>query len=168
MIVMRKVITPLALALFGVTSIAGAQQDPAPPMNIVQTAQAAGSFKTLVQAVEAAGLAGTLAGKGPFTVFAPTDDAFAKLPAGTLESLLQPQNREKLRAILLYHVVPGDVKSSVAAHLPSARTEEGARVKFTASGGKVMVNNATVIHADIQASNGVIHVIDTVLMPPNS
>lgn len=165
---MKTTVGVLALAIFGATGIAAAQADPAPPMNIVQTAQAAGSFKTLVQAVEAAGLAGTLAGKGPFTVFAPTDDAFAKLPPGTLDSLLQPQNRDKLRAILLYHVVPGDVGSSAVAHLHSAKTEEGARVDFTAKDGKVMVNDASVIHADIHASNGVIHDIDTVLMPPNS
>lgn len=165
---MKKLIGVLALAAIGATGIAAAQADPAPPLNIVQTAQSAGSFKTLVQAVQAAGLAGTLAGKGPFTVFAPTDDAFAKLPPGTLDSLLQPQNRDKLRAILLYHVISGDVDSSAVARLHSAKTEQGARVNFASKDGKVMVNDATVVKADIHASNGVIHVVDTVLMPPAS
>ena len=133
--------------------------------DIVDTAVAAGSFKTLAAALQAADLVGTLKGKGPFTVFAPTDEAFAKLPAGTVEDLLKPENKAKLAAILTYHVVPGTVMAAQAAKLPSAKTVNGESLTIHAMGGKVMVDNATVVKADIACSNGVIHVIDTVVLP---
>jgi uncharacterized surface protein with fasciclin (FAS1) repeats len=124
---------------------------------------AAGSFKTLATAMEAAGLVETLKGRGPFTVFAPTDEAFAKLPAGTVESLLK--DKEKLTKLLLYHVVSGRVMAKDVVKLKSAKTAQGASVQITASGGKVMVDNANVIKTDVVASNGLIHVIDTVIIP---
>ena len=135
--------------------------------NIVDTAVAAGSFKTLVAAVQAAGLAETLEGSGPYTVFAPTDDAFKKLPTGTVDALLKPENKEKLKAILLYHVVQGKVMAAQAMKMSSAKTVSGQDLSITTSGGTVMINDAKVVNADIQASNGVIHVIDTVLLPKN-
>ncbi len=135
--------------------------------DIVDTAVAAGHFKTLVAALQAAGLADTLKGDGPFTVFAPTDDAFAKLPAGTVETLLKPENKEKLKAILLYHVVDGQVGSTQVVKMSSAKTLDGKDVDITANNGAVMINDAKVVKADIPASNGVIHVIDTVLIPQN-
>jgi uncharacterized surface protein with fasciclin (FAS1) repeats len=131
----------------------------------VDTAIAAGSFKTLVAAVQAAGLVDTLKGQGPFTVFAPTDDAFAKLPAGTVENLLKPENKDKLKAILLYHVVAGKVDAKDAMKLTTAKTVNGEPLTLMVHGGSLMINNATVIKADIECSNGVIHVIDTVLLP---
>lgn len=132
--------------------------------DIVDTA-VAGNFKTLVAALKAAGLVDTLKGPGPFTVFAPTDEAFAKLPAGTLESLLQPENKARLQSILTYHVVAGKVMSQDVVKLHSAKTVEGGTVAITTMNGGVMVNNARVTKADIVASNGVIHVIDTVILP---
>ena len=117
---------------------------------------------------KAAGLVDTLKGPGPFTVFAPTDEAFAKLPAGTVESLLKPENKAKLTAILTYHVVPGKVMAADVAKLDEAKTVNGAMVTLQADDGKVMVNDAKVVKADIVASNGVIHVIDTVILPPQS
>jgi uncharacterized surface protein with fasciclin (FAS1) repeats len=134
--------------------------------DIVDTAASAGSFKTLVAAIEAAGLAETLKGPGPFTVFAPTDEAFAKLPAGTVETLLKPENKEKLVQILTYHVVPGKVMSGdVAGKSTEAKTVEGTMLQVDAKDGAVMVDEARVVQADIAADNGVIHVIDTVVMP---
>ena len=133
--------------------------------DIVDTAVDAGTFKTLATALQAAGLVDTLKGKGPFTVFAPTDDAFNKLPAGTLDSLLKPENKEKLKAILLYHVVAGDVTAAKVMKLTSAKTVEGQSVQIHTADGSVMVNDAKVIKADVMATNGVIHVIDTVLIP---
>src|SRR3954454_10511821 len=133
--------------------------------DIVDTAVAAGSFKTLAAALKAAGLVDTLKGEGPFTVFAPTDEAFAKLPAGTFENLLKPENKAKLTAILPYHVVPGNVMAADVMNLKTAKTVQGGSVKIAAANGKVMIDKATVTKADIAASNGVIHVIDTVLMP---
>lgn len=133
--------------------------------DIVDTAVSAGNFKTLAAALEAAGLVDTLKGRGPFTVFAPTDEAFAKLPAGTVENLLEPQNREKLRAILTYHVVPGKVTAAQVTKLKSAKTVQGSEARITVTGGTVMIDNATVIKADVMATNGVIHVIDTVIIP---
>lgn len=130
--------------------------------NIVQTAVAAGQFKTLVKAVEAAGLADTLSGNGPFTVFAPTDEAFAKLPQGALESLLK--NPEALKSVLLYHVIPGKVMAADVVKLSTAKTALGQSVQIDTSKG-VRLENATVVKTDITASNGVIHVIDTVIMP---
>ena len=136
-----------------------------PKQDIVATAQAAGQFKTLVAALEAAGLVETLQGKGPFTGFAPTDTAFAKLPAGTVESLLKPENKKKLTEILTYHVVAGNVKAADVVKLTTAKTLNGESVSIAVSGGTVKVDNASVIKTDIAATNGTIHVIDTVLMP---
>jgi uncharacterized surface protein with fasciclin (FAS1) repeats len=133
--------------------------------DIVDTAASAGDFKTLVAAIEAAGLVETLKGKGPFTVFAPTDAAFAKLPAGTLEDLLKPENKDKLTAILTYHVVAGKIMSAdIAGKTEMVETVEGDKLTVDAMKG-VKIDNATVTSADIEASNGVIHVIDTVLLP---
>ena len=125
----------------------------------------AGNFKTLVAAVKAADMVDVLKGAGPFTVFAPTDEAFAKLPAGTVETLLMPENKAKLQSILKYHVVAGKVMAKDVMKLNSANTVEGSSVSIKTMGGGVMVNNAHVTKADIKASNGVIHAIDTVLMP---
>jgi uncharacterized surface protein with fasciclin (FAS1) repeats len=136
-----------------------------PKKNIVETAVAAGDFKTLVTALKAAGLVDTLSGPGPFTVFAPTDAAFAKLPAGTVQDLLKPENKEKLVAILTYHVVAGDVTAKDVVKLTEAKTLNGKDVKIMVHGGTVMINDATVVKADIACSNGVIHVIDSVLIP---
>ncbi len=133
--------------------------------DIVATAQSAGQFKTLVAALTAAGLVDTLKGTGPFTVFAPTDAAFAKLPAGTVESLLKPENKKKLTDILTYHVVAGNVKAAEVVKMTSAKTLNGASVEITVNGSKVMVDSASVLKTDIAASNGTIHVIDSVLMP---
>lgn len=135
--------------------------------DIVDTAVADGRFTTLVAAVEAAGLVDTLKGTGPFTVFAPTDDAFAKLPAGTLDELLKPENKQKLTDILLYHVVSGKVMAADVVKLTSATTVLGKDIKITVKDGKVYLNdNVQVVITDVEASNGVIHVIDTVLLPP--
>ena len=133
--------------------------------DIVATATAAGSFKTLAAALTAADLVNTLQSPGPFTVFAPTDEAFAKLPAGTLDTLLKPENKAKLQAILTYHVVAQRVPASEVMTLASAKTVEGKEVKISHEGGKVMVNGANVTKADIECSNGIIHVIDAVLLP---
>lgn len=133
--------------------------------DIVDTAVGAGSFNTLVAAVKAADLVETLKSDGPFTVFAPTDEAFAKLPAGTLESLLKPENKAKLQAILTYHVVPGRVMAKDVVALSSAKTVNGQDVMVKTDMGNVMIDNAKVIKTDIMTSNGVIHVIDTVILP---
>lgn len=133
--------------------------------DIVDTAVGAGSFTTLVAAVEAAGLVETLKGEGPFTVFAPTDAAFAALPAGTVEDLLKPENKDRLTAILTYHVVPGKVMSTDLTEGLTAATVQGAEVTITLEGG-AKVNGATISTADIEATNGVIHVIDAVILPP--
>lgn len=134
--------------------------------DIVDTAVSAGEFKTLAAALGTAGLVDTLKGAGPFTVFAPTDAAFAKLPAGTVENLLKPENKDQLTAILTYHVVAGKVMAADVVKLSEAKTVNGAPVKIAVNGDKVMLNDATVAAADVAASNGVIHVIDTVLLPP--
>jgi uncharacterized surface protein with fasciclin (FAS1) repeats len=133
--------------------------------DIVDTAVAAGSFKTLAAALDAAGLADTLKGPGPFTVFAPTDAAFAKLPAGTVETLLKPENKDKLAAILTYHVVPGRVPASKVTGMSSAPTVNGKPLAIASDHGAVTVAGANVVQTDILCSNGVIHVIDTVLLP---
>ncbi len=153
-----------ALTLMGSNAHAGEEGG---AKDIVETAVAAGSFKTLASALTAAGLVDTLKGEGPFTVFAPTDDAFAALPEGTLEDLLKPENKEKLTGILTYHVVPGKV---MAADVKpgSVKTVNGAEFTVTVEDGKVKVDNATVTATDIAASNGVIHVIDAVIMPKAS
>jgi uncharacterized surface protein with fasciclin (FAS1) repeats len=134
-------------------------------MDIVDTAVSAGSFGTLVTAVKAAGLVDTLKGDGPFTVFAPTDEAFAKLPAGTLEDLLKPENIDKLKGILTYHVVPGKVMAADAVNMASATTVNGKSFKIGKKYGDVYIDNAKVTQTDIVASNGVIHVIDNVIIP---
>lgn len=134
-------------------------------MDIVDTAMSAQSFNTLVAALKAADLVDTLKGPGPFTVFAPTDEAFAKLPDGTVDDLLKPENKGKLQAILTYHVVPGKVMSEDAATLTSAKTVNGQSFNISKDGDSLMVDNARVTKADIKASNGVIHVIDEVIMP---
>jgi transforming growth factor-beta-induced protein len=138
---------------------------PEPAKDIVDTAVAAGSFKTLAAALQAAGLVDTLKSKGPFTVFAPTDEAFAKLPPGTVEELLKPENKEKLVSILTYHVVPGKVLASQVTKMNSAKTVNGESLTIKVEDGTVMVDNATVTKTDILCSNGVIHVIDSVVLP---
>lgn len=160
---MKTMLTFTSLALVGMLAAApaGAQQT----RNIVDTAVAAGSFTTLARALTAADLAATLQGPGPFTVFAPTDEAFAKLPAGTLDDLLKPENKDKLRRILTYHVVPGEVRAADVVKLQSAKAVSGDTVTVKVRDGKVHVDDANVIQTDIQASNGVIHVIDTVILP---
>ena len=153
----------LAAALIALSGVRGTAQ--APSKDIVDTAVAAGSFTTLARALQAAGLVDTLKGKGPFTVFAPTDEAFAKLPAGTLDELLKPENKAKLTRILTSHVVAGKVGSAQVVKLKTAKAVSGVTLDIKTSGGAVMVDNATVVKTDIPASNGVIHVIDTVLIP---
>jgi uncharacterized surface protein with fasciclin (FAS1) repeats len=160
-----------SLAAFGAASMLAlapmAQADDHGEMSkdIVETAMAADDFETLVAAVKAAGLVETLQGEGPFTVFAPTDAAFGDLPEGTVESLLEEENKEKLQSILTYHVVPGAVMSSDLSGEMEVETVEGSTLTIDASGDGVMVGDASVVQADIEASNGVIHVIDGVLMP---
>ncbi len=144
---------------FAATSFAGSAK-----MDIVDTAVSAGSFETFVAAVQAAGLVETLKGDGPFTVFAPTDAAFAALPEGTVETLLLPENKDQLVAILTYHVVPGKVMSTDLSDDMEATTVQGESVTIDLDNG-VMVEKATVVSADIETTNGVIHVIDTVLLP---
>src|SRR3954469_5411999 len=155
-----------AAALVGVALAAGSTFAKTGDKDIVDTAVTAGQFKTLAAAINAAGLTQTLEGPGPFTVFAPTDAAFAKLPAGTLENLLKPENKAQLAAILTYHVVPGAVTAADVARLKQAETVNGKMVDVKADGGSVMINDAKVTAADVAASNGVIHVIDAVLSPP--
>ncbi len=140
----------------------------APPEDIVEVAVSAGQFNTLAAALEAAGLVGTLQGEGPYTVFAPTDAAFAKLQEGTLETLLKPENKDQLIAILTYHVVPGTVTAADVVKLDNAETVSGEMIEITVAGDNVRVNQAKVIATDIAASNGVIHVIDEVILPPAS
>ena len=135
---------------------------------IVDVAKSAGSFKTLLAAAQAAGLVEALQGDGPLTVFAPTDEAFAKLPKGTVESLLKPENRDKLRAILTYHVVPGRLDARHVTSKDGATSLNGQRIDFAAKDGKVMVDNASVVSADVAASNGLIHVIDAVILPSDA
>ena len=135
------------------------------PKDIVDTAVEAGSFKTLAAALTAAGLVDTLKSEGPFTVFAPTDDAFQKLPAGTLDDLLKPENKAKLSAILTYHVVPGKVMAKDVLGLSSAKTVNGKELRIAAKDGKVTVDEAAVTKTNIECSNGVVHVIDSVMLP---
>ena len=156
--------TALALAAVTVFAATAANAQMAPAKDIVETAVAAGSFNTLAAALKAAGLVETLKGKGPFTVFAPTDDAFKKLPAGTLESLLKPENKGKLAAILTYHVVSGQV---MAADVKpgKVKTVEGSDATVMAMGKGLMIDKANIVKTDIVTSNGVIHVIDAVILP---
>ncbi|BAJ64569.1 hypothetical protein ANT_25430 [Anaerolinea thermophila UNI-1] len=138
-----------------------------PPKDIVDTAVENGSFNTLAAALQAAGLVDTLKGKGPFTVFAPTDEAFAKLPAGTVDNLLKPENKDLLVKILTYHVIPGKVKAAEVVKASELKTVQGFPVQIRTEGGKVFVDNAQVVLTDVRASNGIIHVIDTVILPPD-
>ncbi len=135
--------------------------------DIVDLAVGQDNLKTLVAAVKAAGLVDVLKGKGPFTVFAPTDAAFAALPAGTLEMLLKPENKDKLVAILTYHVVAGQVMSTDLSNGQEAATVQGEKIKVSIYDGKVKISGANVIAADVKASNGVVHVIDAVILPPS-
>jgi uncharacterized surface protein with fasciclin (FAS1) repeats len=157
-------VATLATAQTASVKVATTTTTAAASKNIVETAVAAGNFKTLVAAVQAAGLAETLSG-GSFTVFAPTDEAFAKLPAGTLEMLLKPENKAKLASILTYHVVPGKVMAADVVKLKNAGTVQGQRVDISAKGDAVTVDGAKVVATDIACSNGVIHVIDSVILP---
>jgi uncharacterized surface protein with fasciclin (FAS1) repeats len=161
-VIAKATATIAALALAATVHAAPAAPRVGP--DIVAVAAGAGNFNTLVAAVKAAGLVETLQGAGPFTVFAPTDEAFAKLPAGTVESLLKPENKQKLIAILTYHVVPGKVMAADVKTM-SAKTVNGQDLAISVGAGGVMVNNAHVVATDVAASNGVIHVIDTVVLP---
>ncbi len=154
---MKRILSVFVLMAAAVLNAAAA--------DIVDTAVSAGSFTTLVKAVQAAGLVDTLKGAGPFTVFAPTDEAFAKLPAGTVENLIA--HPEKLKAVLTYHVVSGKVMAADVVKLKSATTVQGSAAKVTVKGGKVMIDNANVVKTDIVCDNGVIHVIDSVILPRN-
>ena len=157
---LKPTILAAAIGLVGGLGAQAAEKD------IVDTAVETGQFQTLAAALEAAGLVETLKGAGPFTVFAPTDEAFAKLPAGTVENLLEPENKDQLTAILTYHVVPGKVMSQEVAGIDKARSVSGKMIDVEVDGSAVKVNAATVTQADIAASNGVIHVIDAVILPP--
>lgn len=155
----------IALAVVAVPFSAVSVKAETAGKTIVEIAAGAEDFSTLVAAAKAAGLVDVLASDGPFTVFAPTNEAFAKLPKGTVESLLKPENKDKLVAILKYHVVPGKVMAKDVVKVDSAKTAQGSEVKITLEGKTVKVNNAKVIKTDLEASNGVIHVIDTVIIP---
>ena len=162
---MKKILTFTSLAVVAcltMVSPARAQQN----KDIVDTAVAAGSFQTLAKALAAADLVGTLKGPGPFTVFAPTDEAFAELPAGTLDNLLKPENKAMLVRVLTYHVVPGKVMAADVVKISSAKAVSGDPLHIKVSGVNVTVDQARVVKTDIVASNGVIHVIDHVLLPP--
>lgn len=154
---MKRIVFMLALALAATVAM--------PAADLVDTAVGAGNFNTLVTAVKAAGLVETLKGAGPFTVFAPTDEAFAKLPAGTVEGLLK--DPEKLKAVLTYHVVAGKVMASDVVNLKEAKTVQGSAAKIKVKNGSVMVDGAKVVKTDIVCDNGVIHVIDAVILPKN-
>ena len=155
----------LIVAQFALVATQASAGDYNKKKDIVDTAVSAGQFNTLAAALDAAGLIDTLKGDGPFTVFAPTDEAFAKLPAGTVENLLKPENKDQLIAILTYHVVPGKVKAADVVKLDNATTVNGQDVAIQVADNSVRINDANVIKTDIGASNGVIHVIDTVILP---
>lgn len=159
---MKKTFALLAAAAFAASPMYAYEN---PAANLVETAVAAGKFQTLVAAVKAAGLAETLSGPGPFTVFAPTDEAFAALPAGTVDELLKPENKEQLVAVLTYHVVPGKVMAADVKAGP-VKTVQGAEATISVDGGTVKIDSAKVVQTDIKTSNGVIHVIDAVILPP--
>ncbi len=164
---LKEMSAAIVLTLFATLAQAGghmaAKQAPG---DIVDVAVGAGTFNTLVAAVKAADLVGALKGEGPLTVFAPTDDAFAALPAGTVENLLKPENKAQLQAVLLYHVVPGKVMSADLSGTVNAETLQGSTVQIIVDKG-VTINGANVVAADVAASNGVIHVIDAVILPPS-
>jgi uncharacterized surface protein with fasciclin (FAS1) repeats len=151
----------IGIAFSSLTAVASSDKS----MDVVDMAAHTGQFNTLVQAIQAAELESVLRGEGPFTVFAPTDEAFAKLDPGTLENLLKPENKADLQAILTYHVIPGSIMSAEVTQMEAGKTVNGEDLTFRTEDGSVYVNNAKVIQADVQASNGVIHVIDTVLLP---
>lgn len=157
----------MLMAVFSVFAFAGAAQAQTQmsKMDIVDTAVSTGMFNTLVAAVKAGGLVDTLKGSGPFTVFAPTDEAFAKLPAGTVENLLKPENKDMLVKILTYHVVAGNVPAAAVVKEKNIATVQGQPVTVKVKGGKVWIDKSTVVKTDVSATNGTIHVIDTVLMP---
>jgi uncharacterized surface protein with fasciclin (FAS1) repeats len=160
---MKTMLTFISLALLGMLTAAPVRAQRT--KNVVDTAVEAGSFTTLAKALTAADLVTTLKGPGPFTVFAPTDEAFAKLPAGTLQSLLKPENKDKLRRVVTYHVVAGEVRAADVVKLQSAKALRGDTITVKVRDGKVHVDDANVIKTDIQASNGVIHVVDAVILP---
>jgi transforming growth factor-beta-induced protein len=163
---MKRLLTrSIAAAAVLTLGIVAAQAGKAPEKDIVDTAVAAGSFNTLAAALKAAGLVDTLKGKGPFTVFAPTDAAFAKLPAGTVEDLLKPENRAKLVSILTYHVLPEAVSPGMLDKMTSAKTVEGQSVTIAKQDGKMKVNGADIAKGEVKASNGIIYVIDSVILP---
>ena len=157
---MKKQLVALLVSGMTFSAMAGGMK-----ADIVDTAAKAGTFKTLLAAAEAAGLVGTLKGPGPLTVFAPTDEAFAKLPAGTVENLLKPENKDQLAAVLTYHVVAGKVMAKDVMSLDEATSVQGDTIDISLAGSNVMVDQAKVVATDIQASNGVIHVIDSVILP---
>jgi len=160
---MTAILSLIVAALIAAPSLQAAEY--AKKKDIVDTAVSVDDFSTLVAAVKAADLVETLKGEGPFTVFAPTNEAFAKLPEGTVASLLKPENKEKLIAVLTYHVVPGKVMSKDVVKLTEATTVQGSKVKIQVKDGKVMIDNATVTKADVECGNGVIHIIDSVILP---
>lgn len=159
------IISTALIALFAFVLPAQAHEHGMKKADIVDVAVENGSFNTLVAAVKAADLVSVLKGKGPFTVFAPTDEAFAKLPEGTVESLLKPENKDKLVAVLTYHVVPGKVMAADVVNIDKATTVQGQDITIKTMNNKVMVDNANVVVTDVEASNGVIHVIDHVILP---
>lgn len=161
---MKRLNTLLAAAAIATPMVLSAA--PVAAQDIVETAIAADDFNTLVAAVQAAGLVETLQGEGPFTVFAPTDAAFAALPEGTVENLLMEENRDQLVAVLTYHVVAGEVTAAQVVDLDSATTVQGSDISISVADGMVMINEATVVQADIMTDNGVIHVVDQVILPP--
>jgi uncharacterized surface protein with fasciclin (FAS1) repeats len=162
-----KTLLTLSLALVSVLSVSAlrAQDKPTKELTVVEVAVGNKDFSTLVAAIKAAGLVETLSGKGPFTVLAPTNEAFAKLPKGTLDTLLKPENKAKLVAILTYHVIPANAMAADVVKLEKAKTVQGQDVKIQASAAGVKINDAKVVKTDIACKNGVIHVIDTVLLP---
>lgn len=162
---MKKLILGFAAVVVLMPLMASAQSMKSDKMDIIDTAMSTGMFNTLVTALKAAGWVDELKGKGPFTVFAPSDEAFAKLPAGTVEKLLMPENKEMLIKVLTYHVVPRNAMASDVVKMKSWKTVEGQDIWIKAKDGKVWINNAMVVKADVAATNGTIHVIDTVLMP---
>lgn len=165
---MTKLFRTTAAAATALGLMVGAQSAVAADKDIVDTAVEAGQFETLAAALDAAGLVETLKGPGPFTVFAPTDEAFSALPEGTVESLLLPENKEMLVNVLTYHVVPGNVSAADVQGMDEAETVSGKMINIESTADGVMVNDAHVTSADIAASNGVIHVIDKVILPPES
>ena len=164
----RTSLTALAVISFAVTPAILPAQHPGRGPSIPQVAKTAGLFGTLLAAVDAAGLTETLLGRGPFTLFAPTDDAFAKLPAGTVQELLKPENREQLRTILTYHVIAGRVTAAQARGVNSAETVAGPSLRISTNGDQLRINDAVVRIADVPASNGIVHVIDRVLLPSHA